>query len=96
MARIRRTSHGGSTRVTVAGRLLAADMGRLEHACAPALTDKAITLDVDLRRVTELDLTARAVLHRMCGRGARIRYPPGLPVFAAPGNAPATTGQDTA
>jgi hypothetical protein len=85
MARIRSALHGVTTRVTVAGRLLAADLGRLEHACAPALTDRAIALEIDLRRVTDVDSIARAVLHRMSGRGARIHYPPGLVMVTAPG-----------
>jgi hypothetical protein len=97
MARIRSVGNGGSTRVTVAGRLLATDMGRLEHACAPALTNRAAALDIDLRRVTEVDLTARAVLHQMSRRGARIRYPPGLSIARTAGDdEPATGGRDTA
>lgn len=80
----------------VTGRLRAADMGRLEHACAPALIDRAAALDIDLRRVTDLDPTARAVLHRISERGAHISYPPGLAKFTFVEGAAATTPQDTA
>jgi hypothetical protein len=75
MARIRSLRRGGSICVTATGTLAASDMGRLEHACAPALTDAVADLDIDLSGVTDLDATARAVLGRMATRGARIRYP---------------------
>jgi hypothetical protein len=45
-------------------------MGRLEHACAPALTSQALSLEIDLRGVTASDETATAVLKRMIDRGA--------------------------
>ena len=97
MATIRRLGIAASTRVTISGRLSAADMGRLEHACAPALTDRAAALDIDLRRVTEIDPTARAVLHRLATRGARLHYPPSGSIARTAGDDdPAVTGRDRA
>ena len=58
--------------VSIAGRLTTADMGRFEHACAPALTRRSANLEIDLRRVTFADATALAVIHRMTQRGARV------------------------
>jgi hypothetical protein len=76
MAKIRSTHQGDVLRVIVSGRLKTADMGRLEHACAPALTSHPVKLDLDLRRVTYADATATAVLQRISQRGARITPPP--------------------
>jgi hypothetical protein len=77
MARIRRQRLPERTRVTITGRLTAADMGRLEHACAEALTSGAVALDLDLSGVTDADRTAAAIVRRIEHRGARIRYPLG-------------------
>jgi hypothetical protein len=75
MARIRSAHHRDVLRVKVSGRLSIADMGRLEHACAPALTSHAANLELDLRRVTNIDATATAVLERIFQRGARVARP---------------------
>jgi hypothetical protein len=72
MARIRAARQGDVLRVTISGRLRRDDMGRLEHACAPALTSDRPNLELDLRRVTQTDATAAAVVERICRRGARI------------------------
>jgi hypothetical protein len=72
MARIRSGYRGNLMRVSIAGRLTMADMGRLEHACAPALTRQPANLEIDLRRVTFADDTARAVIHRFAQRGAQL------------------------
>jgi ABC-type transporter Mla MlaB component len=56
----------------VCGRLRAVDMRRLEQACAPALIEDSPPLDIDLEQVTELDVTAVAMLTRLRRRGARI------------------------
>ena len=72
MARIRRLPIGDLTRVVVIGALAAVDMGRLEHACAPALPRHPLPLEIDIRRVTGMDRTAAAVLDRLAKRGARI------------------------
>ena len=74
MASIRSRQAGPLTRVTVIGTLSAADTGRLEHACASALTAETLSLELDLRRVTAIDRTAEALLARMVERGAHVRY----------------------
>ena len=66
--------------VSIAGRLTTADMGRLEHACSPALTRHPANLELDLRRVTYADATAIAVIRRIVQRGARIINHSGLPI----------------
>jgi hypothetical protein len=58
--------------VKVSGNVSAADMGRLEHACSPALISDALVLEIDLRRATAIDRSAAAVLERMARRGARV------------------------
>jgi hypothetical protein len=75
MARIRSTCHGDVVRLTISGRLSIDDMGRLEHACAPALVSDQPDLELDLRGVTHTDATAAAVLERIRQRGARITLP---------------------
>jgi hypothetical protein len=58
-------------------------MGRLEHACATALTRHPMVLDIDLRRVTAIDRTAEAVLRHLHERGAQIALPsPSTPPLA--------------
>ena len=47
-------------------------MGRLEHACADALLSRPTRLEIDLRRVTETDRTAAAILQQLANRGAII------------------------
>ena len=85
MARIRTARRAGCTLVVVTGRLTSADMGRLEHACSPALTSHALRLEIDLRGVTASDETATAVLQRMIDRGAvvTLRVPDADPNRAA-------------
>jgi anti-anti-sigma regulatory factor len=73
MGRIRTTRKHGCILVTVEGRLSAADMGRLEHACSQELTSRAPHLEIDLTRVTSFDETAVAVLGRIAERGAVLR-----------------------
>ena len=72
MARIRTVRRGDITCVIITGRVTAADMGRLEHACAPALVVQPSPLELDLRRVTSVDAIAHAILRRMVDRGARV------------------------
>jgi hypothetical protein len=76
MAQIRSARQGAVLRVIVSGHLRTADMGRLEHACAPALISNPVDLEIDLRRVTHADATATAILQRISRRGARITPPP--------------------
>jgi anti-anti-sigma regulatory factor len=73
MARIRSTQGFRATRVSIAGRLTASDMGRLERACSQVLATHPMRLDIDLSRVTFLDATARAVLEQMTRRGAVVK-----------------------
>ena len=75
MAQIRSARRGDALRVSVSGRLSIGDMRRLEHACAPALTSHEANLELDLRRVTQLDATATAILERISQRGARVVAP---------------------
>lgn len=75
MARIRAVKRQASTLVVVEGRLGARDMRRFEHACSPALASARAELVVDIRRVTELDGVAAALLRRIADRGAVIHGP---------------------
>jgi hypothetical protein len=81
VARIRRTRRQNGTVIIVEGRLSAADMGRLEHACSRELISHTPHLEINLRRVTEIDQTALAVLGCIAARGAVLittRAPVGL------------------
>jgi hypothetical protein len=73
MARIRRIKQPTAIRVVVAGRLGAADIGRLEHACSEGLTSEPAQLVLDLQRVTDIDNVANAHLRRIATRGAIIK-----------------------
>lgn len=73
MARIRTVIEESSVLVLVQGRLGAADMRRLEEACAPALTTPQANLIVDVQRATVVDRVAQAHLSRIATRGAVIR-----------------------
>jgi hypothetical protein len=95
MARIRRSGRRDVLRLSVTGRLTAADMRRLEHACARALSDPAIGLEIDARQVTHLDPTARAVLHSMAKRGARIFQPADETAVRSIGDHTRTTRRST-
>jgi hypothetical protein len=95
MARIRRSARGDVLRVRVTGRLTAADMRRLEHACARALSDPAIELEIDMRQVTGVDPTARAFLHSMVRRGARICEPADETAVTSIGDHTRTTHRST-
>jgi ABC-type transporter Mla MlaB component len=79
MARISVRRSTERTYVTISGRLTAADMGRLEHACGAALTRETAALDIDVSKVTAMDVTAAAVLRRFAERGARIDSPAATP-----------------
>jgi len=72
VARIWTSHHNDTLRVALSGRLSAADMGRLEHACAPALVIHPAALEIDVQNVTSIDRSAAAVLGRLAQRGARI------------------------
>jgi hypothetical protein len=72
MADIRSSRRGRTTVVVVSGDLASADVGTLEHACAPALTTPVADLEIDLRCVTSLDPTAACLLVSLRRRGARL------------------------
>jgi ribosomal protein S3 len=59
MARISVRRSTERTRITISGRLTAADMGRLEHACGAALTVETMPQDIDVSRVTAMDKNGR-------------------------------------
>ena len=75
VARIRTSGTPDALRVSVTGRLTMNDMGRLEHACSPALVSHPLKLRLDLRTVTGLDATARALVDRFAARGAVVIAP---------------------
>jgi anti-anti-sigma regulatory factor len=73
MARIRTVNDPRLVRVVVSGQLGAADMRRLEHACALALTNEQAALVVDLERVTTMDAVAAAHIRHLTRRGAIVK-----------------------
>ena len=73
MARIRTIKTPSSLRVVVTGKLGAADMGRLEHACATALIARRADLVIDLKRVTAIDDVAAAHLRHIATRAAVLK-----------------------
>ena len=72
VARIHVSRHDDRMRVTLSGRLRPSDMGRLEHACAPALVHDPVALDIDISGASSVDRSTTAVLQKMAERGARI------------------------
>ena len=62
-------------------------MGRLEHACGPALVSHPLTLELDLTAVTQWDSAARALIERLAVRGATLTAP-----TEPPSVVPATLG----
>lgn len=58
------------------------DMGRLEHACGPALVAHPLQLVLDLTAVTAWDAPARAMIDRLAARGATVILSPDLPAVA--------------
>ena len=75
MARIRTVHSRDRPLIVITGRLTSADVGRLEQACAPALTVQSLCLEIDLRGVTYTDSTAAAMLRRLVARGAVLTSP---------------------
>jgi hypothetical protein len=72
MARIFVARARDISRITLKGRLRAADLSRLERACGSALHEKLLPLELDVQQVTSVDDAARAYLERLRARGARI------------------------
>jgi hypothetical protein len=76
VARLRRTRIGERYRIAVSGDLCAADLRRLERACAPALEHRQVPLELRVDRVRSVDEPARAFLERLIERGAALSGPP--------------------
>jgi anti-anti-sigma regulatory factor len=72
MARIKAVKRATPMTVVVVGRLSARDLRRLEHICSPALVAAHADLILDMRRVTQVDAVAAAMLNRIAARGAVI------------------------
>lgn len=58
--------------VSMQGRLLAPDLGRLEHACARALEQRPAPLNLDVDGLTAIDESSRLFLRRLIEHGARL------------------------
>lgn len=56
--------------VTVRGRLVAADLRRLERACGPALEHRELALELRLADRADMDDAARLFLGGLVRRGA--------------------------
>ncbi|PYR38315.1 MAG: hypothetical protein DMF89_07495 [Acidobacteria bacterium] len=72
MARISVVRTVGTYRVTLAGRLMAADLKRLERACRHALEHKLVPLELNLDHVSATDAAARFYVEQLRARGATI------------------------
>lgn len=70
VARIHVHFRQGRRRVTIRGRLVAADLKRLEQACGPALEEREMSLDVCVRDASTIDEPARLFLNSLVKRGA--------------------------
>jgi len=72
MVRISVADGAAGRTVTIRGKLAAADLKRLEHACGPALEQRQLYLQIVLRDGDVKDAAARAYLDRLQLRGARV------------------------
>lgn len=70
MATISRRLSDGRWQVTLAGHLGAGDLLRLERACAPALDQRLLPLDLQVEHITGVDQAARLFLRQLQERGA--------------------------
>jgi hypothetical protein len=61
---------GGKRRVTIRGRLTAADLRRLERACGRALEHQDIPLEIRIRDLVTVDEASRLFLSHLLRRGA--------------------------
>lgn len=78
MATISVTRPGLRIRITLAGRLKAKDLKRLERACGHALQHEFVPLELDVAQVTFIDESARTYLDRLCARGATVLGAPAI------------------
>jgi hypothetical protein len=62
----------GRWRVAVRGRLRAADLRRLERACAPALEQYPLPLDIDVNAMQGVDEPSRRFVRCLLRRGAAL------------------------
>jgi hypothetical protein len=72
VAKLETNLTGGRWHVVVTGRLGAADLRRLERACAPALAQRPPPLDMQLDAVTDVDKSARMFMRRLLESGAAL------------------------
>jgi hypothetical protein len=79
MARITVREANGTREVTVHGRLIGAEVRRLEQACGPALERAHIGLHLRLVQVTAIDEVARALIGRLVERGGTLTIHSSLP-----------------
>jgi hypothetical protein len=70
VASIRVRVRDGKRRVTISGRLSAADLRRLERACGSALEHEEIPLEIRIRDAVAVDDVSRLFLNRLLKRGA--------------------------
>jgi hypothetical protein len=75
VASIRARVVQGKRRVTVKGRLVAADLRRLERACGPALEQRELSLEVRFVEAEVGDEPARLFLQNLAKRGADFTLP---------------------
>ena len=81
-------------RITLKGRLMASDLGRLEHACGSALEQKLAPLELNVEQVLSIDHAARGYLDRLRARGARIQGTLDVPTSAGNGEVDGGPSQD--
>jgi hypothetical protein len=72
VAKLLKHLSGGRWLVAVDGQLGAADLRRLERACAPALEYRPPPLDLKLDAVTSVDETARMFVRSLLASGAAL------------------------
>jgi hypothetical protein len=96
MARTGKKRSRDGYRVTIAGQLGAADLRRLERACGPALEQRHLALQLDLRAMTGSDAVSDAFIGRLIERGARVQSRGGHDSSTAPvRKAPAVRANDS-
>jgi hypothetical protein len=70
VASIRVRVRDGKRRVTISGRLSAADLRRLERACGSTLEYQEIPLEIRIRDAVAVDDVSRLFLKSLLKRGA--------------------------
>lgn len=72
MATISVARAGDRYRVTIIGALHAKDLRRLERACRAALQHEHVPIELNVKRVTAIDASARLYIRCLCARGASL------------------------